>query len=280
MGLEALDVGPIALRGDQGGRRGPPCVATDVGKARHRRVSSSRSGSQHRAFAGVYRGRRPGRTTVQHVLPDQRIKFCGVTHPTDVHACVLAGAWAIGAVMSPHGPRALDARTAVAVMAEVPGGVERVGVFVDAAPDDVARAVDACGLTRVQLHGDVDIAAVATAAGVPVAVAVPLEDAASIELAEALECDLVLFDAAVTGAHGGTGVRADWTLLERRRPRRPFALAGGLTPEVVGDAVRRVRPFVLDVSSGVEGDVVGRKDAGRVRAFADAARAAAMEEAA
>lgn len=214
------------------------------------------------------------------MLPDQRIKFCGVTHPADVDPCVRAGAWAIGAVMTPHGPRALDARTAVAVMAEVPDGVERVGVFVDAAPDDVARAVDASRLTRVQLHGAVDVAAVARAAGVPVTVAVPLEDAVSIEAADQVDCDLVLFDAAVTGAHGGTGVRADWTLLERRRPQRPFALAGGLTPEVVGDAVRRVRPFVLDVSSGVEGDVVGRKDAGRVRAFADAARAAAMEEAA
>lgn len=228
----------------------------------------------------MYRGPRSGRTTLQHVLPDQRIKFCGVTHPADVQPCVLAGAWAIGAVMTPHGPRALDSRAAAAVMAEVPAGVERVGVFVDADPDDVARAVDACGLTRVQLHGDMDIAAVATAAGVPITVAVPLEHAASIAAAEALECDLVLFDAAVPGAHGGTGVRADWTLLEGRRPQRPFALAGGLTPEVVGDAVRRVRPFVLDVSSGVEGDVVGRKDAGRVRAFADAARAAAMEEAA
>ena len=228
----------------------------------------------------MYRGPGPGRTTLQHVLPDQRIKFCGVTHPADVEPCVLAGAWAIGAVMTPHGPRALDPDGAIAVMREVPDGVERVGVFVDPSPDAVARAVDACALTRVQLHAMADLAAVADAAGVPVTVAVPLEDASSIEAADRLDCDLVLFDAAVPGSHGGTGVRADWTLLERHRPQRPFALAGGLTPEVVGDAVRRVRPFVLDVSSGVEGDVVGRKDAGRVRAFADAARAAAMEEAA
>lgn len=214
------------------------------------------------------------------MLPDQRIKYCGVTHPADVEPCVLAGAWAIGAVMTPHGPRALDPAAAVAVMAEVPAGVERVGVFVQPDADFVARAVQACGLTRVQLHDVDDVAGIAAAAGVPVTVAVPLADAGSIDVAEHIDCDLVLFDAAVPGAHGGTGVRADWTLLERRRPQRPFALAGGLTPEVVGDAVRRVRPFVLDVSSGVEGDVVGRKDAGRVRAFAEAARAAAMEEAA
>ncbi len=228
----------------------------------------------------MYRGTEPRPTTLQHVLPDQRIKYCGVTHPADVETCVRAGAWAIGAVMTPHGPRALGPEAAAAVMSAVPDGVERVGVFVDGAPDVVARAVEDCGLTRVQLHGSTDLPAVAAAACVPITMAVPLEDAAAIEAAEALDCDLVLFDAVVPGAHGGTGVRADWTLLERRRPQRRFVLAGGLTPEVVGDAVRRLRPFVLDVSSGVEGDVVGRKDAERVRAFAEAAREAAMEEAA
>jgi phosphoribosylanthranilate isomerase len=120
----------------------------------------------------------------------------------------------------------------------------------------------------------------AAAAGVPVTLAIALEDETSITRADATDCDLVLFDAAVPGAHGGTGVRADWSLLERRRPARPFALAGGLTADVVGDAVRRLRPFVLDVSSGVEGAVPGRKDPERLRAFAQAVRAAAMEEAA
>ncbi len=214
------------------------------------------------------------------VSREQRIKFCGVTHPADVEACVLAGAWAIGAIMTPDGPRALDAAAARAVMAAVPADVERVGVFVNPAPGDVARAVIACGLTRVQLHATHDIAAVARAAEVPVTVVIPLRDERSVALADALDCDLVLFDAAVPGAHGGTGVRADWTVLEAHRPGRVFALAGGLTPEVVADAVRRVRPDVLDVSSGVEGDVVGRKDPRRIRAFADAARRAAAEVAA
>jgi phosphoribosylanthranilate isomerase len=75
-------------------------------------------------------------------------------------------------------------------------------------------------------------------------------------------------------------VRADWSLLEQRRPVRSFALAGGLTPEVVGEAVRRVHPAVLDVSSGVEGDQVGRKDPARIAAFAAAVHEAAMEAAA
>jgi phosphoribosylanthranilate isomerase len=210
----------------------------------------------------------------------QRIKFCGITDPADVHPCVQAGAWAIGAVMTPHGPRALDAARAVAVMAAVPAGIERVGVFVQATPDDVARAVEACGLTRVQLHRTDDVAGVARAAGVPVTLAIPLVGVGAIADADdAAHCDLVLFDAPVPGADGGTGVPADWGLLEQRRPARPFALAGGLTPANVGEAVRRVRPDVIDVSSGVEA-TPGRKDPDRVAAFADAARLAAMEVAA
>lgn len=232
------------------------------------------------ASAGVYRAGCSGRTTLRGVLREQRIKFCGLTHPADVAACVDAGAWGIGAVLTAHGPRALDMAAGQAVMREVPEGVERVGVFVDPDPAHLERSVEECRLTRVQLHAVARPHDLAARAGVPVTVAVPLEDAGSIARAEGIACDMVLFDAAVPGAHGGTGVRADWTLLATHRPSRPFALAGGLTPEVVGQAVRVARPYVLDVSSGVEGDVVGRKDAGRVRAFAQAARAAAMEVAA
>lgn len=232
------------------------------------------------ASAGVYRAARSGRTTLRGVLREQRIKFCGVTHPADAELCVDAGAWAVGAVMTAHGPRGLDLAGARAVMAQVPDGVERVGVFVEPDADHLARAVDQCRLTRVQLHGTVDVAALARRAGVPVTVAVPLADATSIAHAQDIPCDMVLFDAAVPGRHGGTGERADWHLLAAHRPSRPFALAGGLTPEVVALAVRMTRPFVLDVSSGVEGEVVGRKDPARIHAFAQAARAAAMEVAA
>lgn len=232
------------------------------------------------ASAGVYRAACSRRTTLRGVLREQRIKFCGLTHPADVAECVDAGAWGIGAVLTAHGPRALDVAAGRAVMREVPEGVERVGVFVDPDPAHLARSVEECRLTRVQLHAVADPVALGAYAGVPVTVAVPLDGAGAVARAEAIACDMVLFDAAVAGAHGGTGVRADWTLLATHRPSRPFGLAGGLTPEVVGQAVRIARPFVLDVSSGVEGDVVGRKDPDRVRAFARAARDAAMEVAA
>lgn len=235
------------------------------------------------ASAGVYRAIACRPTTLPAVSQEPRIKFCGITHPADVEPCVAAGAWAVGVVMTPHGPRALDAARAIAVMREVPEGVERVGVFVQPTGRAVATAVGECGLTRVQLHGVADareLAVLSEAAGVPVTLALPLDGEGAIARAEAAQCDLVLFDAAVPGAHGGTGMRADWTLIERRRPVRSFALAGGLTPEVVGDAVRRLAPAVLDVSSGVEGDEVGRKDPVRIAAFAASVHEAAMEAAA
>lgn len=204
-----------------------------------------------------------------------RIKFCGLTDPADVQVCVDAGAWAIGAIMTPHGPRALDGPAAEAVMAAVPDGVERVGVFVDPTPQGLADAVARCRLTRVQVHAPADLSAIVAASPVPVTLAVRLDGPDAIVAADAAHCDLVLFDAAVPGHHGGTGVLADWDLLVAHRPSRPFALAGGLTPEVVGDAVRLVRPDIIDVASGVESSP-GRKDPILVAEFARAARHAAL----
>ncbi len=217
--------------------------------------------------------------TVRDMANSPRIKFCGLTHPGDVQACVDAGAWAIGVVMTPHGPRALDAAAAVALMAAVPDGVERVGVFVNPSLEVVRDAVARCHLTRVQFHGVSDVAELAAAAGVPVTLAIALDGPDAIAAGDAAACDLVLFDASVPGMYGGTGHRADWDLLVTRRPARPFALAGGLTPDVVGDAVRTVCPDVLDVSSGVESSL-GRKDPALVAAFARAVRDAALEAAA
>jgi phosphoribosylanthranilate isomerase len=96
--------------------------------------------------------------------------------------------------------------------------------------------------------------------------AVAVADADSLERARASEADMVMLDAAVPGRLGGTGRAFDWTLLEERPLGRPFALAGGLRPESVGDAVLRLRPAMVDVSTGVESSP-GRKDVGRVRAF-------------
>jgi phosphoribosylanthranilate isomerase len=196
-----------------------------------------------------------------------------VTVPADAAACAAAGVWAVGVVLAPSARRISLARAAE-VLGALPAGVMRVGVFVDPDPAELAEAASALGLDYVQVHGDVDAAAARAAAGVPVIEGIRLDGPAAVERARASEADLVLIDASVPGRHGGTGVLADWSLLEAAPLLRPFALAGGLTPENVGQGVARLRPWVVDVSSGVE-RTPGHKDLALVRAFVTAARAGA-----
>jgi phosphoribosylanthranilate isomerase len=128
----------------------------------------------------------------------------------------------------------------------------------------------------VQVHGAAaDVAAIRAACARPVFQGFPVADAASLEAARRSAADLVLLDAAIRGRHGGTGTTFDWALIEGVDLGRPFALAGGLTPGNVTEAVRRARPAVVDVSSGVE-RAPGRKDPALVRAFIRAVRDGAM----
>lgn len=194
------------------------------------------------------------------------VKVCGLTRPDEALACAREGVWGIGVVFAAGSPRRVDARTAGAVCAALPADVARVGVFVDPEPAAVAALAHAVGLTHVQAHGRADIAGLRRACGLPVIEGIRVGAAADLERAEASPADLVLLDAAVPGVHGGTGVTFDWTLLEARRPSRPFGVAGGLSPGNVAAAVARLAPALVDVSSGVE-SAPGRKDPARVAAF-------------
>jgi phosphoribosylanthranilate isomerase len=145
-------------------------------------------------------------------------------------------------------------------------------VFVDPDPDEVAEVVEACGLTDVQVHGAaVDVAAIRAACARPVFQGFAVDGPAALDAARRSEADLVLLDASVPGRHGGTGTTFDWSVLDGVDLGRPFALAGGLTPDNVAEAVRRARPAIVDVSSGVE-RAPGRKDPELVRAFVRGAR--------
>ena len=201
-----------------------------------------------------------------------RVKVCGLTVPAEARACAELGAWGIGVVFAAESPRRIDAARAAEVLAAVPGGVARVGVFVGASPAEMASVARAAGLTHLQVHdGDPDEAR--RASGLPVIEGVRVSGPAALAHARASAADLVLLDAAVPGRHGGTGRSFDWTLLEGSPLGRPFVLAGGLRPENVAEAVARVAPDVVDVSSGVE-SAPGRKDLERVRAFVAAVAAA------
>jgi len=197
------------------------------------------------------------------------VKVCGLTEVEEARACAAAGAWGIGLVFAEASPRRVSADRARAIAEALGPGVARVGVFVDPDPSATAEVARRTGLTHIQVHGAADPDAVRRASGLPVIEGVRVDGPDAIARARASAADLVLLDAAVAGAHGGTGTNFDWDLIERETLGRPFGVAGGLRPDNVAEAVRRLRPALVDVSSGVESGP-GRKDIARVAAFLDA----------
>lgn len=203
------------------------------------------------------------------------VKVCGLTDVEEARACADLGVWGIGLVFAEASSRFVEADHAACIVAHLPADVARVGVFVDARPREVARIARAVGLTHVQVHGAGEVEAVRAACGLPVIEGVRVDGPDALDRARDSAADLVLLDAAVPGAHGGTGTTFDWALLERGRASlaRPFGVAGGLRPGNVAEAVRRLAPALVDVSSGVE-SAPGRKDVAQVEAFLAAVRSA------
>jgi len=198
------------------------------------------------------------------------VKICGVTRATDASACARAGADAIGLNFWPGSKRHVTPERAAEVVRALPPGVRRFGVFVDPAADDLARVFDAGLIDTAQLHGD-ETPAFCEALGRPFMKALRLGDPTQLD---GWSCELVLVDADTPG-YGGSGARADWTLARAVARKRPILLAGGLTPDNVAEAIAAVRPFGVDVASGVESSP-GIKDARKIAAFVAAARAAAI----
>ena len=206
------------------------------------------------------------------------IKICGVTSPRDAELAVEVGADAIGVNLWP-GSKRFVGDAAGRVLAAVPSGVLKVGVFVNAAYATVAAAISKLGLDRVQLHGDEPAEEFRHLDPEQVIRAVRVADQGSFAEQDRWRgrSGLFLFDAFVEG-FGGAGVAAPWELIARHA-RRPFLLAGGLRPETVARAITVTRPDGVDVASGVESSP-GVKDPAKLHTFVTAARAAAEESAA
>jgi len=204
-------------------------------------------------------------------MPRFLVKIWGVTAPEDAAMAVGAGADAIGVNLWSGSKRFVEPAAARDVLAAVPNGVLRVGVFVDAPVDEVQRQIDELELDRAQLHGDESPAFFDRLDSRLIRV-VRVRDQASFEAEAGWSPALWLYDAFVEG-YGGGGVPAPWPLIAARA-RRPFLLAGGLTPENVAAAIAATRPDGVDVASGVESSS-RRKDPARVAAFIAAARAGA-----
>ena len=199
------------------------------------------------------------------------VKICGITTPEDAAMAVAAGANAIGVNLWPGSKRHVTPESARDVLAAVPAGVLKVGVFVDAPVDEVERCVEELGLDRAQLHGD-EAPAHFGHLDARLVRAVRVRDEASFAGEAGWSPALWLYDAFVDG-YGGGGVPAPWSLIAARA-RRPFLLAGGLTPDNVAAAIRETTPDGVDVASGVESSA-RKKDPAKVVAFIAAARGAA-----
>ncbi len=202
-----------------------------------------------------------------------RIKICGITNVEDAAAAVAAGADAIGVIFAPS-PRQVTIAQAATALAVVPPPVARVGVFVNAPADEVAAAVLACGLTAVQFSGS-ESPEDCDASPVPVIKMVPIGTDFGIEAAEPFRghTAALLLDTYSADKAGGTSQTFDWRPLGAVSGWAPFFVAGGLNPDNVAECIALLRPYAVDVSSGVESSP-GVKDHAKLSALCAAVRAA------
>jgi len=200
-----------------------------------------------------------------------RVKICGITNLADAQVAVEAGADALGFNFYEKSPRFVLAKTAAEISRALPPFTLRVGVFVNPAEELVRRAIGECGLNLLQFHGN-EPPDFCTQFGLMSMKAFRIRDAGSLKELSQYQTDAWLLDAYSSDTFGGTGEKFNWDLaIEAQMPGTPVFLAGGLTPENVAEAVRQVRPFGVDVSSGVE-SAPGRKDHASMRAFIKAVK--------
>ena len=203
------------------------------------------------------------------------VKICGITRVEDALAAARLGARALGFVFYGNSPRNVTAGHAAGIIRALPPFITMVGLFVNAGATEVERVIEQVPLNLLQFHGEEAppfcsefrlpyIKAVRVRAGLDLLQYARLHGAARG----------LLLDAFVEGTHGGTGSAFDWSLIPRELPL-PVILSGGLNPENVGEAIRRVRPWAVDVSSGVEASH-GTKDAQKMAAFFQGVRDAGV----
>ena len=194
-------------------------------------------------------------------------KVCGITNEADARAAVAAGANALGFVFWPHSPRVIDLDTAAEVARQVPDYVHKVGVFVDASVEELDAAAARVPLDLVQLSGNESPEACATTPrpswkALRLSTETSAEEAA--ERASAYADYTLLLDASVPGEYGGTGEKTNWPVAAALAESHRVVLAGGLSVDNLAAAVESVRPWGIDVSSGVE-ESPGRKDHDKLR---------------
>jgi phosphoribosylanthranilate isomerase len=200
-----------------------------------------------------------------------KVKICGITSVPDALAASEAGADALGFMFYEPSPRHVSVGAAREIIRELPPFIIKVGVFVNASEDLVTRAIGDCDLNLLQFHGD-EPPEYCAQFGLMSMKAFRIRDAESLQALQRYPTEAWMLDSFVADKPGGTGEKFNWDLaVEAKKYGRPIFLAGGLNPGNVADAVRRVQPYAVDVSSGVEASP-GRKDPEKIHAFVRAAK--------
>ena len=204
------------------------------------------------------------------------VKICGITNAADAIAAAQAGADALGFMFYAASKRAIDPSAAGEIIRSLPPSIAKVGVFVNPTAEFVRSAMKTSGLDTLQFHGE-ETPEFCAQFGLPFFKAFRVKDHGVLTQCASYRDCIWLLDSFVDGALGGTGAAFDWEVaVEATKLSRQVILAGGLKVETVADAVRRVRPFGVDVSSGVE-SAPGKKDHQLVRQFIAAAKSVAAD---
>jgi phosphoribosylanthranilate isomerase len=212
-----------------------------------------------------------------------RVKICGVTRPEDAALAAACGAYAVGMIFHPSSPRNISIETARRILATLPPSVTPVGLFVDSSKENIQSVVSRLGLRHVQLHGNESPQFAASLEGLFIVKAVRVVAGAFIKSLDlwrgSTTVGALVLETGGTRQPGGTGIANNWDLVREHLDAGdfeglpPIIAAGGLTPNNVGGVVRSIRPWAVDVSSGVE-CVHGQKSEKLMREFFDAVRRA------
>lgn len=194
-----------------------------------------------------------------------KVKICGITNLGDAESAVADGADALGFVFA-ESPRRVSLAMAQKISRAVGPWVATVGVFVNESAENILRVASECRLSAIQLHGDEPASFLGRLSGYKVIKAFRVSAPADLKRVCAYKADAYLFDTRVDGAYGGSGKSFDWKILRSRMILKPTILSGGLNAKNVKGAVRMLRPYGVDVSSGVE-QSPGKKDLKRMKEF-------------
>jgi phosphoribosylanthranilate isomerase len=194
-----------------------------------------------------------------------KVKICGLTNLEDALVAAEAGADALGFVLYPKSPRCVKADAVEEIIQQLPPYVTTIGVFANVGFKEIMNIMRGCGLDLAQLQGD-EPPSVCRRLGSKAVKAIRVKDRDSLSLMKSYSVRAFVLDTYTTENLGGTGKRFDWDLAVEAKQYGRIILAGGLNPENVGEAIRKVRPYGVDVSSGVE-ERIGKKDPEKVRQF-------------